>query len=391
MRGNRASGLRRLACNVLNRIAIAAKNFVAKSPKSLHNTFGNGIECLCGAWGRVTMLLRSLALSASAAALLAAETVMGGAAAIAAANLTIQTATIQSGRLIITGTAAAAGTVVKIHGTAFQSVANSQKQFAFNVIFRTPDCIVVLTSPTGALNVLVDRCAPGVVPRGAWVSTVTYQRGDLVYYGGSTWFSRRANINKVPNIPASSLDWQIFAARGATGPQGFAGATGPQGAPGAQGPRGFTGIQGPPGADGDDGPPGDDGPAGAPGASGIFAGATIVQHVCSDEDDFDYEDDYNDVLYCIAACPENKAAVTGWSRNPFDQESIGAVNPFFADYSDYGPDFESRYVVAESVSDEDAGTDDVTVAIMCLPNVDDPVGPPIGSCGSGSGGVEPQC
>ena len=69
--------------------------------------------------GKVTMLLRALALSASAAALLAVETAMGGSAAIAAANLTIQTATIQSGRLIITGTAAAAGTVVKIHGTAF--------------------------------------------------------------------------------------------------------------------------------------------------------------------------------------------------------------------------------------------------------------------------------
>jgi hypothetical protein len=321
------------------------------------------------------MSRNSLVLSASAGALLALETAIGGSAAMAAANLTIQTATIQSGRLVITGTAAAAGTVVKIYGTSFQSVANTQKQFVFNVIYRTPDCIVVLTSPTGALSVLIDRCAPGVVPRGAWASTVTYQRGDLVYYGGSTWFSRRTNINKVPGGQTSTLDWQIFAARGPTGPQGVAGATGPRGLQGAQGPRGFTGIQGPPGADGDDGPPGDDGPAGAAGASGIFAGATTVQHVCSDEDDFDYEDSYNDTLYCIAACPEDKAAVTGWSRNPFSQGYGSTVNPYFEEFGDYGPDFEHRYIVVESVDDEEAGTDDVTVAIMCLPSIDNPVPP----------------
>jgi hypothetical protein len=316
---------------------------------------------------------------------------MGGSAAIAAANLTIQTATIQSGRLIITGTAAAVGTVVKIHGTAFQSVANSQKQFAFNVVFRTPDCIVVLTSPTGALNVLVDRCAPGVVPRGAWVSTVTYQRGDLVYYGGSTWFYLRANINKAPGGQTSTLDWQVFAARGATGPQGLAGATGPRGLQGLQGPRGFTGIQGLPGQDGDDGLPGDDGPPGAAGASGIFAGATIIQSVCTDEDSYDYEDTYNDVFYCIAACPENKAAVTGWSRNPLSEGGDpGVDDPFFEDGPFYGAAFQDRYLVVEGVDGESAGTDDVTVAIMCLPGVDNPVGPPVGGCG-GSGGVEPQC
>jgi hypothetical protein len=325
------------------------------------------------------MLFRSLAAGASMTALLAVETAVGGSSAFAAANLTIQTATLQSGRLIITGTAASAGTVVKIFGTGFQAVANSQKQFAFNVVFRTPDCLVVLTSPTGALSVLVDRCAPGVVPRGAWVSTVQYQRGDLVYYNGSTWFSLRANSNKAPGGQTSSLDWQLFAARGPTGPQGLAGATGPQGLQGPQGPRGFTGVQGPAGQDGDDGPPGDDGPAGAAGASGIFAGATIVTKTCTDEDSYDYEDSYDDVFYCIAACPENKAAVTGWSRNPFSQgEDPGVGDPFFEDSPFvYGATFQDRYLVVEGVDGESAGTDDVTVAIMCLPNVDNPVPPPV--------------
>jgi len=320
------------------------------------------------------MLLRSLVVSAFAAVLLTFEVAAVGNAAFAAANLTIQTATLQSGRLVITGTAASAGTVVRINGTSFQSVANAQKQFAFNIIYRTPDCIVVLTTPTGALSVLIDRCAPGVVSRGPWISTVQYQRGDLVLRGGSTWLALRANVGKQPGAQTSSLDWQVFAARGPTGPQGFAGATGLQG---AQGPRGFTGIEGPPGEDGEDGPPGDDGPAGAPGASGIFAGATIVTKTCTDEESYDYVDTYNN-LYCIAACPTNKAAVTGWSRNPLSEGGSPEVeNPFFEDGTFYGVGFQNRYLVVEGISEGSVGLEEeLTVAIMCLPNVDNPVPPP---------------
>jgi hypothetical protein len=312
------------------------------------------------------MLRRSLALGASASALLALQTIPG----MAAANLAIQTATLQSGRLVITGTAAAAGTVVKIQGTSFESVANAQARFSFNVVFRTPDCIVVLTSPTGALTLLIDRCAPGVRSRGPWVDTVQYQRGDLVLFSGSTWRALRANIDKQPGGQTSNLDWQVFAARGPTGPQGLRGPVGPEGDQGDPGPKGDIGPQGPRGFKGDPGSDGDDGD------SGIFAGATIVQSVCTDEASYDYEDEYNDVFYCIAACPANKAAVTGWSRNPFSEGGAPEVeDPFFEDGTFYSSEFQNRYLVVESVDGEPAGTEDVTVAIMCL-DVANPVPPP---------------
>jgi hypothetical protein len=325
-----------------------------------------------------TMLLRSRVASAFSALLFSLGMAAGGSEAIAAANLTIQTATIQSGRLIIAGTAAATGTVVKIDGTTFQAIANAQKQFAFNVAYRTPDCIIVLTSPTGALRVLIERCAPGVFSRGNWISTVQYQRGDLVSLGGWKWLALRANIGKQPGAQTSSLDWQLFASRGSAGPQGVAGPTGVQGVQGAQGVQGNQGVQGIPGPVGNPGSQGIPGSPGSPGNSGIFLGATIVTKTCTLEETYDYEDTYNDILYCIAACPVDKAAVTGWSENPFSEGGDPATrDPFFEDSDTFGEAFQNRFLVAEGASDEGAGVADVTVAIMCLPNVANPIPPPV--------------
>jgi hypothetical protein len=304
--------------------------------------------------------------------MLAYQTALGPSAE-AAANLTIQTATLQSGRLVIVGTAQSAGTVVRIQGTSFQATANAQRQFSFNVVYRTPECIIPLASPTGVLSVLIDRCAPGLVMRGAWISTAKYLRGDLVLFDGSTWLARRANTGKEPGGSTSAGDWQVFAERGPTGPRGVAGATGPQGEQGPQGLRGPQGDEGPQGLKGNTGPEGPIGPQGAPGASGIFAGAVIEKKTCNTSETFDALpfEGYGDNYACVAACDVNDAAVTGWARNPYDYDLAEVVNPLFTDQGE-GEHFEVAVLVPSGDFDNELAPD-VIAAIMCLPDEPNPI------------------
>jgi hypothetical protein len=93
------------------------------------------------------------------------------------------------------------------------------------------------TAPSTALD--WERFAAGFNPSGAWVSTKTYHRDDLVLRLGSTWRALRTNLNVAPGL--SPADWQQFAAKGAAG--GNSVANGSAGAPSinfASGPS--TGI-----------------------------------------------------------------------------------------------------------------------------------------------------
>src|SRR5688572_7916592 len=69
------------------------------------------------------------------------------------------------------------------------------------------------TSPSTALD--WERFAAGFNPLGPWSSATTYHPDDLVSHLGGTWRARRTNINKTPGL--NPLDWQQFAAKGATG------------------------------------------------------------------------------------------------------------------------------------------------------------------------------
>ncbi len=130
-------------------------------------------------------------------------------------GLTLSTAAITQGQLVIKGTAAAANVVVTLDGT-FQATADAQARFSFSLNYRTPDCRVTLKTNTGTLAVLIGQCGPGTVPRGAWSGTLQYRAGDLALHGGSTYRALRANVGKAPHLNAA--DWQVFAAKGATGP-----------------------------------------------------------------------------------------------------------------------------------------------------------------------------
>lgn len=76
----------------------------------------------------------------------------------------------------------------------------------------------------------------GVVHRGAYSASNTYQVNDEVSYNGSSYRCVIANTTGV--VPTDVSRWVVVSSKGDTGP---AGATGPTGATGATGPQGVAG------------------------------------------------------------------------------------------------------------------------------------------------------
>ena len=230
-----------------------------------------------------------------------------------APGLSVTSVSIESGRLIITGTTATANTLVTLE-RRFQARSNARGRFGFSLIYTVDDCIVDLSTSRGAGRAVVTGCGlkgatgqrgptgltgragprgpaglagatgpagpkgatgatgatgpagpqgpagprgPGVTARGAWSAGISYVLNDLVSSGGSTWRALQANSNSLP--AAGNPNWQVFAAKGDKGESGE---------PGTQGPAGATGPRGPAGPTGPAGPSGPTGPAGATGATG---------------------------------------------------------------------------------------------------------------------------
>ena len=236
-----------------------------------------------------------------------------------APGLSVTSVSIESGRLIITGTTATANTLVTLE-RRFQARSNARGRFGFSLLYTVDDCIVDLSTSRGAGRAVVTGCGlkgatgqrgptgftgprgpagqagatgpagpkgatgatgatgpagpqgpagsrgPGVTARGAWSAGISYVLNDLVSSGGSTWRALQANSNSAP--AQGNPDWQVFAAKGDTGEsgepgtQGPAGATGPRGSAGPTGPAGPGGPTGPAGATGATGPAGPIGPQG---------------------------------------------------------------------------------------------------------------------------------
>jgi len=135
-----------------------------------------------------------------------------------AADLSISTAAISGGRLVIEGTAPKSGQVIKIDGRSNQTTADKTGAFAFDLAWTPPDCLVTLVAGGDTQDVLIADCAP-------------------------------------------------VGATGAKGATGATGARGVQGVPGARGPAGPTGATGAAGAAG---------AAGATGAQGRAGESTII-------------------------------------------------------------------------------------------------------------------
>lgn len=133
-------------------------------------------------------------------------------------------------------------------------------------------------------------------PKGAWSAVATYAQGDVVTWGGSSYYATASHAAGEPPTGTSTTPdpddtavlagWGLLAVQGAQGPQGLqgvqgaAGPEGPQGLQGPQGPQGPQGLTGPQGASGTvgsiglTGPQGPVGPAGPAGPAGAGTATT---------------------------------------------------------------------------------------------------------------------
>jgi hypothetical protein len=82
----------------------------------------------------------------------------------------------------------------------------------------------------------------GIDWRGVWNSATAYLADDGVSYLGSAYIANAANTNKTPGVDP---EWDLWVAKGETGPAGPAGPTGATGPTGPQGIQGETGPAGP--------------------------------------------------------------------------------------------------------------------------------------------------
>lgn len=136
-----------------------------------------------------------------------------------AAGLTIETAEISSGQLLIVGLAAKAGQVVTLDGLGSESTADGNGRFRFTPVWRPAGCVVTLVAAGRRQNVPIKSC------------TATGETG-------ATGATGATGLPGPQGATGVAGDRGRQGATGATGPRGAAGATE---AAGPAGPAG-TGI-----------------------------------------------------------------------------------------------------------------------------------------------------
>jgi hypothetical protein len=195
---------------------------------------------------------------------LASTSLVMGFATAAQAAVTIDSAKIVAGKLVVAGSSTT-GTKIRLDGK-YGAAIDANDNFAFSLTYLPPDCIIDLQviGETASTPAVVALCGPkGVNPRGAWSSTVDYALDDVVTNQGSSWRALAPSTGKLPTL--ATPEWERFVAKGDTGQ---AGPSGPQGVAGLQGPAGPKGDTGNTGSAGAAGPAGATGPAGPKGSTG---------------------------------------------------------------------------------------------------------------------------
>src|SRR5689334_13336844 len=84
---------------------------------------------------------------------------------------------------------------------------------------RTAACVLALAISVGAASATTEDIAPRaasaeVASKGAWNSTTTYAKDDIVTERGSAWISLKGgNVNKLPgqSAPSTATWWRLFA------------------------------------------------------------------------------------------------------------------------------------------------------------------------------------
>ena len=183
-------------------------------------------------------------------------------AASATAAITVTTAEISAGKLVVQGTRTGTAPTIILDGLFTTGVVGGA--FSYSLTYIPADCIVDLKADGGTggiASAVIANCGPkGLNPQGAWIGTKTYAIDDVVTDQGSSWRALAASKGKRPALNVAL--WEQFVARGLRGLQGIQGATGPAGSTGADGAIGAAGAAGPAGLPGNAGAPGPTGPAG---------------------------------------------------------------------------------------------------------------------------------
>lgn len=167
--------------------------------------------------------------------------------------------------------------------------------------------------------------------RGSWVDASEYRKNDIVVYSGTSYICVQDVTGSTTPPSEDGTHWDVFAARGATGPQGEKGeqgATGPQGATGATGPQGEQGEAGPQGPQGVQGPVGPQGPAGQNGTDGS---SFVIKDTFESVSDLPTTGEAGDA-YFVGATPPRTVYTWSPSRNAWDpqgtlQGPTGAQGP----------------------------------------------------------------
>lgn len=212
-------------------------------------------------------------------ALFAAGAATTSATAAFAQQISVTTATVEGGKLVVEGTTPQPNQKITLDD-AFSAKSKGSRAFKFSLDdYLPPSCIVALKAGALVTTAVVANCGPrGLTARGPWNGEDDYVADDLVTFDGSSWRARRGNTGKTPT---SGKDWELFARAGNTGPKGATGAQGPAGPQGDAGPQGEVGPQGPQGSTGPQGPTGATGPqgivnawqiSGTPSETGMVAG-----------------------------------------------------------------------------------------------------------------------
>ena len=197
----------------------------------------------------------------------------------AAQQITVTTATVEAGRLVVEGTTPQPNQKITLDD-AFSAKSKGSRAFRFSLdAYLPPSCIVSLAAGALTTTAVVANCGPrGLTARGPWNAEDDYVADDLVTFGGSSWRAKRGNTGKTPAV---GKDWELFARAGDAGPKGATGPQGPTGPEGDAGPQGEIGPQGPEGPQGATGAQGPTGPqgivnawqiSGTPSESGMVGG-----------------------------------------------------------------------------------------------------------------------
>ena len=226
-----------------------------------------------------------------------------------AADITVTSAKLQAGRLVITGTTVSPGMRVRLDGQAaapFNVMSTLQKAFTFSLVYHPGDCVVALqklTPPSTlgpAVSAVVSDCGPrGLLPRGIWNGTTPYAVDDLVVLDGSSW---RAKVNNSNKRPPNAAYWEHFAAKGDQGDSGEPGPVGPQG---PQGPSG----------------------------NGAYSSAVEVSQVCDAEGGWLLTTAATQYI-CAVTCPAGYFMTHGISKTVIPLLNYDGIN--FGPGTDYG-------------------------------------------------------